>query len=116
MAIRYVQFNSSRDSLVRTWPGPCLVRGCRAIRVPFECDLDFSNKKFGDSLVEIVPPEPSVSVGRKHLENTVVQFEDGEVKRPAAQIVDSDFCLLLQLIQSICQSGRGRLVQDAFHG
>ena len=40
--------------------------------------------------VDIVAAEPGVAIGREHLEDALVQFEDRDVERAAAEIEDRD--------------------------
>lgn len=55
----------------------------------------FRHDKIQQALVEIVAAESGVAVGSQHLENAVVQFEYGEVKRAAAEIIHGDLRFLL---------------------
>ena len=78
--------------------------------------LNFLDQKIHDALVDIIPAEPRIAVGGQHLEDAVVQFENGKIERSAAQIVNGDFRALVQAIQAVGQRGGGRLVHNAFDG
>jgi hypothetical protein len=41
-------------------------------------------------MVEVVAAEEGVAVGGLHLEHAVADFEDGDVERAAAEVVDGD--------------------------
>ena len=50
-----------------------------------------SRKMRDDRVVDIVAPETRVSVRGEDFEHAVVQFENRNVERPAAQVEDRDF-------------------------
>ncbi len=76
--------------------------------------LDFPNEEIHQPPVQIIAAEARVAVGGQHLENAFVQFQNREVERAAAQIINRDFGFLLQLVQAVGQRGSGRFVEDAF--
>jgi hypothetical protein len=53
-----------------------------------------------------------VAVGGFHFHHAVAHFEDRDVERAAAEIVDRDGFVLL-LVETVGQRGRRRLVDDA---
>ena len=55
-----------------------------------------------------------VAVGGLDFKHAVADFEDGNVERAAAQIVDGDFLVAL-FLEAVRERGRGRLVDDAQH-
>ena len=67
-----------------------------------------------DLLVEVVAAEVRVAVGRLDLDDPFADFENGDVERAAAEVVDGDRLVLL-LVEAVGERGRGRLVDDAHH-
>ena len=55
-----------------------------------------------------------VAVGRLHLEDALAELEDGDVEGAAAQVVHGDDLVLL-LVETVCERGRGGLVDDTEH-
>ena len=76
-------------------------------------ELSGSREVRNDRAVDVVASEVRISVGREDLENTLVQLENRDVERPAAEIVNRDLCSAAQLIQSVGESRGGGLVHDA---
>ncbi len=64
--------------------------------------------------VDIVAAEMRIAAGGEHFEDSFAQFEDGNVERSAAEIVNRDGALLL-LVQAIRQRSGGRFIDDAQH-
>ena len=69
---------------------------------------------FDDALIEVVAAEVRVAVGRLHFDDALADFEDRDVERAAAEVVDRDGLVLL-LVEAVGQRRRGRLVDDAHH-
>ena len=67
-----------------------------------------------DALIEVVAAEVRVAVGRLHLDDALADFENRDVERAAAEVVDGDRLVLL-LVEPVRQRRRGRLVDDAHH-
>ena len=63
--------------------------------------------------VDVVAAQPRVAAGGQHLKHALVQLENREVERPAAEIVHGYFRFFLQRTQPVGQRGGGRLVDDA---
>ena len=63
-------------------------------------------------LVEVFASKERIAVGRLDLEDTIADFEDRNIKRAAAKVEDGDFLVLL-LIETVGERGRGRFVDDA---
>ena len=74
--------------------------------------LELAHEVVGDRVVEVVAAETVVAGGGKNLDDAVADLEDGHVERAAAEVIDHDL-LVGFLVQTVGQSGRGRLVDDA---
>ena len=57
-----------------------------------------------------------VAVGRLHLKHAVAKLEDRDIKRAAAEVEHGYLLILVGLVESISQSGCGRLVDNTLHG
>ncbi len=62
--------------------------------------------------VPIVTAEVRVAVGRLYFKDAVTDFENGDVERAAAQIVDRDLLVFL-FVEPVRKRGCGRFVDDA---
>ncbi len=62
--------------------------------------------------VEVFTAKEGVAVGRLHFEHAVADLEDRDVEGTTAEVVNGDL-LTVVLVQTIGQSGSGRLVDDA---
>ena len=67
-----------------------------------------------DPGVEIFAAEECVTVGRLDLEDAIANFENGNIERAAAKVIDRDRARLF-LLEAIGQCRRRRLVDDAQH-
>ena len=76
--------------------------------------LEFRNQPLDDLLVNVVAAQMRVAVGGLHFHDTFADFQRGDVKGSAAQVVHGDGLVLL-LIQAVGQRRRRRLVDDAHH-
>ena len=76
--------------------------------------LELGNQPLDDALVKIVAAQVGVAVGGLDLDDAFADFEDGNIERAAAKVIDGDGLVLL-LVQAIGQRGRGGLVDDALH-
>ena len=74
--------------------------------------LEFGNDPFHHALVDIIAAQVRVAVGGLHFDHAFANFEDGNIEGTAAQVVHGDGLFFL-LVQSVRQSGRGGLVNDA---
>ena len=63
---------------------------------------EFFRDKADQCLVVVVAAEVAVAAGAQDFENVVADIEDRNIKRPAAQIEDGDFLVLVS-VQSICE-------------
>ena len=76
--------------------------------------LELADHPLHDALVEVVAAETVVAGGGKNLDHAVVDVEDGDIERAAAEVVDHDLLGLL-LIHAVGKSGCSRLVDDTLH-
>ena len=74
--------------------------------------LKFGDDPIDDALVDVVAAQVGVAVGGFDFDHAFADFENRDVERAAAEIVDGDG-FVLDLIQAVCQRGRGGLVDDA---
>ena len=74
--------------------------------------FEFVEDPIHDAIVPIVAAQMGVAVGRFDFENAVADFQDGNIKRAAAQVVNRDLLVFL-LVQTVGQRGGGGLVDDA---
>ena len=72
-------------------------------------------EELGQRLVEVVAAEVGVARRGQHLEDAVVELEDGDVEGPAAEVVDRDLLPRLCLVEAVGQGGRGGLVEEPQH-
>ena len=73
--------------------------------------LELADQILHDALVEVVAAQTVVAGGGQHLDDAVVDLQNGDIEGAAAQIVDHDLLGLL-LIHTVGQSGGGGLVDD----
>ena len=66
------------------------------------------------AIIPIVAAQVRVAVGRFDFENAIADFQNRNIERAAAQIVNRDFLVLL-FVQTVSERGRGRLVDNAQH-
>ena len=74
--------------------------------------FEFIENPVNDPVVPIVAAKMGVAIGGFDFENTVADFEDGNVERAAAEVVDGDLLVLL-LVEAVGEGGGGGLVDDA---
>ena len=67
-----------------------------------------------DAHVEVFTTKERVAVRRLHLEEAVVDLQDGDVERTTAEVIDCDG-LRLFLVEPVGQCGGRRFVDDAQH-
>ena len=68
----------------------------------------------GQQAIDVVAAEMRVAVGRQHLEDAVLDLENRDVERAAAEVVDRDRAAVA-LVEAVGERRRGRLVDDAQH-
>src|SRR5438132_5322068 len=59
-------------------------------KVEFHVAGDVIERDADKQVVDVVATEMRVAVGRDDFEDALMQFEDGDIKRAAAEIVDGD--------------------------
>ena len=74
--------------------------------------FEFVQNPVHDAIVPIVAAQMGVAVGGFDFKNAVADFQDGNIERAAAQVIDRDLLVLL-LVQAVGERGGGRLVDDA---
>lgn len=88
-------------------------------RILPQVDLVLGLEGFGhvvdQHVVEVVAAQMRVAVGGLHLEYAVAQFEDRNIERTAAEVVDGDLHVVLLLVEAVGQCGGRRLVDDPAH-
>ena len=67
---------------------------------------------FEDAVVEVLAAEVGIPVRGQDVEDAVAELEDGDVERPAAEVIDGGQAVCLG-VEPVGQPGRGRLVDDA---
>ncbi len=67
-----------------------------------------------DPEVEIIAAEVGVAVGGLDFEDAVADLQNGDIERPAAEVVDRD-ALVLLLVETVGQRGGRRFVDDTKH-
>ncbi|MPM50556.1 hypothetical protein SDC9_97298 [bioreactor metagenome] len=89
---------------------------CHAVARKVNTGVSFKggDEVFDDALIEVVTAKMRVAVGRKHFDNAVADFKDGDVKGAAAEVVDHDF-LLVVLVNAVSKGCCRRLIDDAQH-
>ena len=65
-------------------------------------------------IVDVVAAEVRVAVGGDDFEDAVVQLENGNVERAAAQVVHGDDAVLL-LVEAVGERRGGRFIHQAQH-
>mmetsp|Transcript_11211 Transcript_11211/g.41976 ORF Transcript_11211/g.41976 Transcript_11211/m.41976 type:complete len:234 (+) Transcript_11211:1024-1725(+) len=75
--------------------------------------LKFVQNVLNQNIIEILSSQEGVSVGGSHLENSVLDLQNGNIKSTTTQIVYSHNAVLS--IESIRKSSGSRLIDDAFY-
>ena len=74
--------------------------------------LELGDEPVHQAVVDVVAAEVRVAVGRDDLDDLVADLEDRDVEGAAAHVEHGDE-LLLRLVETVRERGRGRLVDDA---
>ena len=95
---------------------PCLLETLQRHFVFRQIDalilLEFVDDPVDEALVDVVAAEVCVTVGRLDFDDAFADFEDRDVERAAAEVVDGDGLVTL-LVQAVRQRGGRRLVDEA---
>ena len=76
--------------------------------------LELGGHPVHDTLVEVIAAQAVVAGGGQHLDDAVIDVQDGYVEGAAAQVVDHDLLGLL-LVHAVGQGRGGGLVDDPLH-
>ena len=74
--------------------------------------LELGDEPVHQAVVDVVAAEVGVAVRRDDLDDLVTDLEDRDIERAAAHVEHGDQ-LLLGLVETVGERGRGRLVDDA---
>jgi hypothetical protein len=66
--------------------------------------------------VEVIAAELSITGSGEHLEDAITHFEHADVEGAAAQIIDGDLLMLVELVEAVGECGGGGLAEDALDG
>ena len=78
------------------------------------CCLKFADHPVDDSLVEVIAAQTVVTSGCQNLLYAIAHFDDGNVERTAAEVVNHNL-LIFFLINSIRKCSSSRLVDDSLY-
>ena len=73
--------------------------------------LEFADHPLHDALIEVIAAQAVVAGSGQNLDDTVINIQNGDIKRAAAKVIDHDLLALL-LIHTVGKGGSGRLVDD----
>ena len=91
-------------------------RSTSVAHLPIRQSAQSRNPQIDERGVDVVAAEARVAVRREHLEDALVQFEDRDVERAAAEIVDGDLRAVAQPVETVGERGGGGFVDDALDG
>src|SRR3569623_1765447 len=74
--------------------------------------LELGDEPIHDAVIDVVAAEVRVAVRRDDLDDLVTDLEDGDIERATAHVEHGDE-LLLGLVETVRERGRGRLVDAA---
>ena len=74
--------------------------------------LELVNDPVDDPLIDVVATQMRVAIGRLDFDNAFADFEDRDIERTAAEVVDGDGFVLL-LVQTVRQRRSRRLIDDS---
>ena len=76
--------------------------------------LELVNQPVNQPLINVVAAEVGVTVGSLDFNHAFADFENRNIKSPAAEVVHGDG-LVLTFIESVSERGRRRLIDDSLH-
>ena len=74
--------------------------------------FEFVGDPIHDHLIEIIATQMRIAVGGLYFEHAIADFQNGNVERATAQVIDRDGFICL-FVQPVGQSRRSRLVHNA---
>ena len=77
--------------------------------------LELLNEPVDDHVVEVVTAEVRIAVGRKHFKHAAAEFQDGNIKRTAAEVKHGNLHVLVGLVDTVGEGRSRRFVHDALH-
>ena len=86
----------------------------RRLAAPRGSLAEIRQRPLRQQLVDIIPSEMGVAIGRKDLEDPVLDAQDGHVECAPAEVVDGDYTQA-PLVEPVGQRCGGRLVDDPQH-
>ena len=97
----------------------CLLNFCLQLLEGADVSLDINAVLFlerldemvSDSLIEILTTEMSISSSSKHLKDSVIDSQDGNIKGTTTEIEDNNILLVLP-VETVCDSGSRWLVDN----
>ena len=63
-------------------------------------------------MVEVIPTEVRIPVGRAYFKDTITKLEDRDIECTTTEVEDSDLHITVALIQTISERSSRRLVDD----
>ena len=76
--------------------------------------LEFLDQPIHDALVDVVAAQVRVAIGGLDFDHALANFQDGNIKSSAAEVVDGNRFVLL-LVQAVGERRRRGFVDDALH-
>ena len=76
--------------------------------------LELADDPLNHALVDVVAAQMGVAIGGLHFHHAVAHFEDRDVERAAAKVIDRDGLIFL-LVKAVGERGRRRLIDDTHH-
>merc|ERR1719265_1352194 len=78
--------------------------------------LEILHAEVDNAVVEVLAAKVRVACSGLHLENAVLDGEDGDIEGTTSHVIDQDVLLSCTLlVETICDGGSGRLVDDTKH-